>query len=96
MNIIRVVQGLLLGTMLTLSACGGPVPVDQPSEAIGQRQDAIILPCDGTKDYRYSYYSDASKTQLVGDRQCYCDGSTSQWGRVTAYYTFSSISCGAQ
>ena len=72
MNIIRVVQGLLFGTMLTLSACGGPVPVEQPSEAIGQRQDAI------------SYHAMALKTTAIATIVMQARLNSQAIGNVTA------------
>lgn len=53
---------------------------------------ALIVPllpasaADGSERYT-EWYSDAAKTNLVGWREEYCDGTAYIWGTQTAYYT---------
>jgi hypothetical protein len=96
MNIKRLPQALLLTATMALVACGGTAPADQSSESVGSRQDEIVYECDGTRQWSYSYYSDASKTTVVGDEWCDCFGTLRQWGRKTGYFTLTSSFCSRQ
>ncbi|MBO4209179.1 DUF6289 family protein [Micromonospora echinofusca] len=39
------------------------------------------------------YYSDSSKTTIVGSLYEECDGSRYQWGTRTGYLTFTEVPC---
>jgi hypothetical protein len=41
---------------------------------------------DGAEHYT-EWYSDAAKTNMVGWREEYCDGTAYTWGTLTAYKT---------
>ena len=83
-------SGLLVVGML-LAGCGG-TPVDEATQVqdIGVREDAIP-DCTG-KDYEYTYYSDATKTTVIGGRGCSCEAWFS-WGRTSSFYDYYSGTC---
>ena len=40
------------------------------------------------------YYSDAAKTNMVGESELFCTGKHDRWGRTTPYYTVHKFPCG--
>lgn len=40
-----------------------------------------------------TYYSNAARTDVVGEKTLFCQGGTSKWGRVTRWYERSSTPC---
>lgn len=40
------------------------------------------------------YFSDAAKTQMIGEHELYCTGRHDSWGRTSQYYTISKFPCG--
>jgi hypothetical protein len=40
-----------------------------------------------------TYYSNAARTEIVGEKTLLCQGGISKWGNVTQWYERSSISC---
>lgn len=44
--------------------------------------------------HTWTYYSDATKTQMVGQRYKQdCDGFESLWGTITAYFDYTKVPC---
>ncbi len=86
-------SGLLAVGML-LAGCGG-APVDEATQfdELSTREDALP-DCTG-QDYSYEYYSDATKTTLVGERGCSC-GAWFRWGTTSSYYDYYSGGCFAK
>ena len=72
------------GLMLSLAALAGVLTLSAP-------KSVQACPANETTT---TYYSDATLTNVVGERTvlCNCLGTTS-WGNRTAYYTVNSISC---
>jgi hypothetical protein len=45
-------------------------------------------------EHTWEYFSDAAKTQLVGERyRNDCDGSSYTWGQTTAYFNYWKVCC---
>ncbi|MCP1374680.1 DUF6289 family protein [Dyella lutea] len=40
------------------------------------------------------YFSDAAKTNMVGESELYCTGKHDHWGQTTQYYTVEKFACG--
>ncbi|MFY0566654.1 hypothetical protein ACN28E_22835 [Archangium lansingense] len=83
----------LLAVGLMLAGCGGSVLDETQVADLSVREDELP-DCSG-QDYEYEYYSDATKTTLVGTRGCSC-GVWVRWGTITSYYNYSSGGCFAQ
>lgn len=75
--------GLSLAMSLTVG-CGGEVADETPQEpsSLETRQDAI--PDCSTGDSYTLYFSDATYSQQIGLRGCYC-GAWASWGRTSVY-----------
>lgn len=56
---------------------------------------AIALPYPNPGEgYIQSYYSDAARTQLVGERSYGNCGENFSWGQLSGYFTLTKITCG--
>jgi hypothetical protein len=51
------------------------------------------LPYPGTYEDRRTYYSDSSKTQIVGGWRYDCYGEITTWGTQTGYVSYQRIAC---
>jgi hypothetical protein len=73
----------LLVTGMLMAGCGGtgPEPVEQ--DPLATSEDP--LPNCAGQNYEFTYYSDATKTTIVGERGCDCNY-YARWGITTAYY----------
>lgn len=79
----HIARSLLLAAGMLLAGCGGADIADsEDGPSLASREDRID--CDGTFVWRRFYYSDASYSQMVGERSCDCLGALA-WGQISAF-----------
>jgi hypothetical protein len=79
------IVGGLLATALMVVGCGAPM---EPEEGVElSTQEAQLPDCSASGDTLYTYYRDASYTQMIGQRGCSC-GMWMSWGTTSTYRQF--------
>lgn len=86
----RFISGALLATGLMMVGCGGPVVEDTEAPDLTSQEGALPN-CEG-RNYEYTYYSDATRSTVVGARGCDCYF-WSAWGRITEFHDYVSETC---
>lgn len=82
-------SALLVAGML-LAGCGGATAEPVEPDNLGTSEDALPT-CTG-QNYEFTYYSDATRTTIVGERGCDCTY-YARWGITTAYFDSWSGTC---
>lgn len=75
--------GSLAAAGFMLLGCGGVEPSDMTSPDLATSEDAVV-DCTGRLDYTINFYSDATRTTIVGAHGCTCE-SWFKWGYTTSY-----------
>ena len=79
----HVIGSALLVAGMLMAGCGGTEMEQVEQDNLATSEDAI-KDCTG-QNYEFIYYSDATKTTVVGERSCDCSIWV-RWGTTTAYY----------
>ncbi|MCP3098673.1 hypothetical protein LZ198_07260 [Myxococcus sp. K15C18031901] len=90
MALSRWVVGL---SALLMSACGGPVGSEAPSDETGTVEQRSEEPGGTWYGNHRTYYFDAAKTIWAGAEHYDCQGYGTVAGQVTPYYTDSTFIC---
>jgi hypothetical protein len=77
--------GGLLATALMVAGCGAPVEQEEGADL--STQEAPLPDCSTSGETLYTYYSDASYTNMIGQRGCSC-GMWMSWGTTSTYRLF--------
>ncbi|HZH13585.1 MAG TPA: hypothetical protein VE057_04395 [Archangium sp.] len=78
------ILGGLLSTALMVG-CGAPMEPEEGTEL--STQEAQLPDCAASGETLYTYYRDASYTQVTGQRGCSC-GMWYSWGTTSTYRQF--------
>ena len=83
---IKTLIGSALLAVGLLTGCGGAEADVEQEAMLATQEEAIALP-NCTTQYWVDFYSDARKTNLVGQRVCRCGSPMAFWGNIRAPYT---------
>ncbi|CAM3957926.1 DUF6289 family protein [Corallococcus exiguus] len=90
----HLLTGLMCAGTLLLAACGGGDPAeDAAATDVGTAEQAILPQCRVGQNTRIFFYSDAAKTNQVGQRVCSCSGTVTTTGTVTSIWSLSAVPC---
>ncbi|WNG43738.1 hypothetical protein F0U60_06240 [Archangium minus] len=81
----RFISGALLVMGLMLAGCGGAQGDDFVGEDRTSREVEAQFVCRPGDLFATEFYSDATRTTLVGYRACDCSGYLTSWGRMTPF-----------
>ena len=77
---LSIVGGLLATTLMV--GCGAPMEPEEGTEL--STQEAALPDCSTSGETLYTYYRDASYTEMIGQRGCSC-GFWTSWGTTSTY-----------
>ncbi|MHA7633428.1 DUF6289 family protein [Corallococcus sp. M7] len=83
----------LLAGALLLASCGGDPAQDAVATDVGTAEQAILPQCRVGQNTRIFFYSDAARTNQVGQRVCPCTGPVITTGQVTSIWSLSAVPC---
>jgi hypothetical protein len=86
----KLIGSALLAAGMLMVGCGGATIETIEQDHLATSEDAA-KDCSG-QNYEFTYYSDATKTTVVGERSCDCSNWV-RWGTTTAYYDLWSGTC---
>ncbi|MCY0997883.1 hypothetical protein OWM54_12100 [Myxococcus sp. MISCRS1] len=77
--------GAVFAAVLSMG-CGGAAAIAEEPETLGQVESAALSRVCGFQNYDVTFYSDATRTTVVGTGYCLCGSSLEVEGSMSDFY----------